>query len=52
MLINSIFRLIHLFSRAENPVLKVVEPAKHCEQNSLHDFYCDAERPYSNKSIK
>ena len=47
---NFLFKLIHLMGRPETAAAKLVDPVKHCEQNSHHDFYCDAERPYINKS--
>ena len=48
---NLLFKLIHLLGRQESASIKLVDPAKHCEHNGHHDFYCDAERPYTNKSI-
>ena len=47
---NFLFQLIHLFGRQESTTSKLVDPVKHCAQNGHHDFYCDAERPYINKS--
>ncbi|MDN3665139.1 hypothetical protein ACFFU1_02780 [Algibacter miyuki] len=42
----SIFNLIEIFRGNRKPVLNTISPKTHCEQNSLHDFYCDAEKPY------
>ena len=47
---NSLFKLIHLFGRPSTAAIVNVDPTIHCEQNSHHDFYCDAEKPYINKS--
>ena len=49
---NLLFNLIHLLGRPQTATVKPVDTAQHCEQNGHHDFYCDAERPFINKSIK
>ncbi len=47
----SIFNLIKIFSNNRKPVLNTITPQTHCEQKHIHDFYCDAERPYLDPNI-
>jgi len=35
------------FKRGQR-VLKTISPKTHCEQKSIHDYYCDAEKPFIN----
>ena len=42
----SIFNLIEIFTSRRKKVLKTISPKTHCDQKHIHDYYCDAERPY------
>ncbi len=42
----SIFNLIEIFRGRRKNIIKTISPKTHCEQKHIHDFYCDAERPY------
>ncbi|NRD19465.1 hypothetical protein HNV08_05350 [Winogradskyella eckloniae] len=45
--ITSIFNLIEIF-RNQRPkkIVSTINTETHCAQKHMHDFYCDAERPY------
>lgn len=42
----SIFNLIEIFRGKREAVFNAVNPKTHCEQKHIHDFYCDAEKPF------
>ncbi|WP_165605768.1 hypothetical protein [Flavivirga aquatica] len=42
----SIFNLIEIFTFKRRKTLNTITPKTYCEQKHIHDFYCDAERPY------
>ncbi|WP_158293186.1 hypothetical protein KFZ70_06045 [Tamlana fucoidanivorans] len=43
---TSIFNLIEIFRGKQSKLVNTISPETHCEQRCIHDFYCDAERPY------
>lgn len=43
---KSIFNLIEIFRQGKKQIARTINPKIHCEQRSLHDFYCDTERPF------
>jgi len=43
---KSIFNLIEIFRRSPKQITNTIVAETHCEQKHIHDFYCDAERPY------
>lgn len=45
---KSIFNLIEIFRQGKK-VLQTISPKTHCSQKSLHDYYCDAEKPFVSK---
>ncbi len=49
---TSIFNLIEIFRGKSQTILNTVSPKTHCEQKHIHDFYCDAERPFINRDLK
>ena len=42
----SIFNLIEIFRTSRKKIVNTITPKTHCGQNHIHDFYCDAEKPY------
>jgi len=48
---KSIFNLIEIFRKPVKKVLNTITAATHCEHKSLHDYYCDAEKPFINKNL-
>jgi len=40
---TSIFNLINIF-RQEKKVENNLDKVQHCEEKSIHDYYCDAEK--------
>ncbi|MEW7291025.1 hypothetical protein [Aquimarina sp. 2304DJ70-9] len=46
---KSIFNLIEIFRQGKRKIINSINPQAHCEQKSIHDFYCDAEQPYVEK---
>lgn len=42
----SIFNLIEIFRGKGKQGCSAIAPKTHCEQKYIHDFYCDAERPF------
>jgi len=40
---KSIFNLIEIFRKGTNKVMRTLNIETHCENKSLHDYYCDAE---------
>lgn len=46
---KSIFNLIEIFRQGRKKVMHSIPSKKHCEEKGLHDFYCDAERPFFQK---
>ncbi len=45
-----IFNLIEIFREMRRTAPPAVSVAEHCEQKHHHDYYCDAEKPYVQKS--
>ncbi len=43
---KSIFNLIEIFRNNPKSGIQIVSKQAHCEQKQLHDFYCDAEKPF------
>ncbi len=43
---KSIFNLIEIFRRDRQNKVRPVLVQSHCEQKGMHDFYCDAEKPF------
>ncbi len=43
---KSIFNLIEIFKGKRRKVLNTITRKTHCEQKHIHDFYCDAEKPF------
>lgn len=43
---KSIFNLIEIFVNKPKGLLKVININSHCAHKSLHDYYCDAEKPF------
>ncbi len=46
---KSIFNLIEIFRQGKKQIINSINTKKHCEQKAIHDFYCDAEKPYIKK---
>lgn len=46
---KSIFNLIEIFRKGKTKAIKTLQIATHCEHKSLHDYYCDAEKPHITK---
>ncbi|WP_157724059.1 hypothetical protein [Winogradskyella sediminis] len=44
--IKSIFNLIEIFANSPKKIGNTINTKTHCEQKHLHDFYCDAEKPF------
>lgn len=42
----SIFNLITIFRQGKKRVIHTINKKTHCDQSSLHDFYCDTETPF------
>ena len=42
----SLFNLIEIFRQGPKPAVNGIIPQTHCEQKQLHDYYCDAEKPF------
>lgn len=43
---KSIFNLIEIFRQGKRQIMTSLITKKHCEQKGIHDFYCDAEKPF------
>ena len=43
---KSIFNLIEIFRNSPKRILNTISPFTHCEQKSIHDYYCDSEQPH------
>ena len=43
---KSVFNLIEIFRTSKKPEIQIISKKAHCEQKQLHDFYCDAEKPF------
>lgn len=43
---KSIFNLIEIFRSTPKRILNTISAATHCEHKSIHDYYCDSEKPY------
>lgn len=43
---KSIFNLIEIFRQGKKQIINSISPKTHCEQKAIHDFYCDAEKPF------
>lgn len=41
---KSIFNLIEIFRKGKMRVVNTINKMTHCENKSLHDYYCDAEK--------
>ncbi|WP_438962542.1 hypothetical protein [Nonlabens sp.] len=39
--VKSIFNLIEIFRKGAHKTQTVIVPQEHCENLSLHDYYCD-----------
>lgn len=48
---SKMLNLLRYFGKTKVKVLNTISAKTHCETKSLHDFYCDAEQPFVNKSI-
>lgn len=46
---KSIFNLIEIFRQGKTKIINSITPRTHCEQKGIHDFYCDAEKPFVNQ---
>jgi len=46
---TSIFNLIEIFRQGKKKIINSINSEKHCEQKGIHDFYCDAEKPFIQK---
>ncbi len=47
---TSIFHLIDLFRQGKKKLARLGVSSNHCEHSGLHDFYCDAEKPFLGNS--
>jgi len=43
---RSIFNLLEIFRQGKKRVVAVINATTHCKDRSIHDYYCDAERPH------
>ncbi|WP_179351096.1 hypothetical protein [Winogradskyella vidalii] len=43
---KSIFNLIEIFTSRPIKVTNTISTETHCEQKHIHDYYCDAEKPF------
>ena len=43
---KSLFNLIEVFSKGKMKVVEQSDSSTHCEKHQLHDFYCNAEKPF------
>ncbi|WP_407557067.1 hypothetical protein [Winogradskyella sp. 4-2091] len=43
---KSIFNLIEIFTNSPKKIASTINTETHCAQKHIHDFYCDAEKPY------
>ncbi|MEH1006418.1 MULTISPECIES: hypothetical protein [Winogradskyella] len=43
---KSIFNLIEIFTNSRKKIVNTINAETHCEQKHIHDFYCDAEKPF------
>ncbi|WP_296383877.1 hypothetical protein [Winogradskyella sp.] len=43
---KSIFNLIEIFRSSPKKIATTIIPKTHCEHKHIHDYYCDAEKPY------
>ncbi len=46
---KSVFNLIEIFRQGKRQIKNSINSKKHCEQKSMHDFYCDVEKPFVQK---
>ncbi len=49
---KSIFNLIEIFRSGRKQLISTISPKTHCEQKHVHDFYCDAEKPFLSKTAE
>lgn len=42
---KTLFNLIEIFRQGKQSVKKTLHAATYCKESSVHDYYCDAERP-------
>ncbi|WP_179339383.1 hypothetical protein [Winogradskyella ludwigii] len=43
---KSIFNLIEIFINSPKKIISTINTESHCAQKHLHDYYCDAEKPF------
>ncbi len=43
---KSVFELIQILQTPKAATSRVIDKIVHCDQHTLHDYYCDAEMPY------
>ncbi len=43
---KSIFNLIEIFRQGKKRIITSLSAKTHCERSAIHDFYCDAEKPF------
>jgi len=43
---NSLYNLISIFRGKAAKVAQKLSTQTHCQERSMHDFYCDAQRPF------
>ncbi|WP_188464935.1 hypothetical protein [Bizionia arctica] len=43
---KSIFNLIEIFMSTPKKAVNTIVPETHCDQKYMHDYYCDAEKPF------
>lgn len=43
---KSIFNLIEIFRHSPKQIVNTISPKTHCAQKQIHDYYCDAEKPF------
>ena len=47
---KSIFNLIEIFRKSPKRIKNRLVAKTHCEHKHIHDYYCDAEKPYVNSN--
>ncbi|MDY8138600.1 hypothetical protein [Aquimarina sp. 2201CG5-10] len=43
---KSIFNLIEIFRSGRKRIINTFSTKTHCDQRGIHDYYCDAEKPF------
>lgn len=43
---TSVFNLIKIFRQGKSKIVRQLNAVSHCEHQHIHDYYCDAERPF------